>query len=425
MSHPESLSQWEQTVSTYLPHLSRPQAAVLALWSYGMVLAKSCGITSVVALLSKLVSTSESTLRQRLREWCYDAPDKKGDPRQALEVSTCFGYLLRWVIAWWPVTEQRLALAMDSSNLTDRFTVLCISVLYRGCAIPVAWKLLRVNEPGSWEPYWKALITVLQGSVPANWTVIVLADRGLYAKWLYEHIVGLGWHPFLRINVRGKVRLHPEQPRCWLSSLVPVPGTAWCGAVECFVEAPKRLCCTLLARWDAGYADPWLVLTDLPPAAANVVWYSMRTWIEDGFKDTKRGGWQWHQTKMTDPARASRLWLAIAVATLWVVSVGGEADATLPCSTLEELPELHIARRSATKRSRPRLRSCFAQGMQLILVSLLQSQPLPLGRFIPEPWPTTLVPHKPHKARAKDKKKKSRGQKQRWRASRRASKVAS
>ena len=55
----------------------------------------------------------------------------------------------------------------------------------------------------------------------------------------------------------------------------------------------------------------------------------MRSWIEGGFKDCKRGGWGWHQTKMVDPARAERLWLAIAVATLWVVSVGGEVDATL------------------------------------------------------------------------------------------------
>ena len=45
---------------------------------------------------------------------------------------------------------------------------------------------------------------------------------------------------------------------------------------------------------------------------------------------TKRGGWGWHQTKMVDPERAERLWLAIAVATLWAVSVGGEVDATLP-----------------------------------------------------------------------------------------------
>jgi hypothetical protein len=151
----------------------------------------------------------------------------------------------------------------------------------------------------------------------------------------------------------------------------------------------------------------------------------MRTWIEGGFKDTKRGGGPRHQTTMTDPARASRLGLALAVAPLWVVRVGGEAEANLPCSTLEELPALHIARRSATKRSRPRLRRCFAQGMLLILVSVVQSQPVPLGRFLPEPWPTTLVPRKPPKARAKDKKTKSRGQKQRWRTARRAFKAAS
>jgi len=55
MSQLDTLSQWEKTVSTHLPHLSRPQAYVLALWSYGMVLAKSCGITSVAALLADLL----------------------------------------------------------------------------------------------------------------------------------------------------------------------------------------------------------------------------------------------------------------------------------------------------------------------------------------------------------------------------------
>ena len=65
MSHRKALSQWEASVSTHLGHLSRPQAHVLALWSYGMVLAKSCGITSVVALLADLLGSSESTLRQQ------------------------------------------------------------------------------------------------------------------------------------------------------------------------------------------------------------------------------------------------------------------------------------------------------------------------------------------------------------------------
>ena len=198
-----------------------------------------------------------------------------------------------------------------------------------------------------------------------------------------------------RLNLGGKVRPLGAEKFDWLSSLVPHTGSAWCGVVDCFVQSTLR--CTLLARWDEGYADPWLVLTDLAPEAANVVWYSMRTWIEGSFKDTKRGGWQWHQTKMTDPKRASRLWLAIAVATLWVVSVGGEADATQSCSGLEALPELHIARRKATTRSRPRLQSCFAQGLRRIFVAVLHGRRLPMGRFFPEPWPTTMPPRKKSK----------------------------
>jgi hypothetical protein len=73
MSDPKPLSQWKETVSMAFPSLSRPQATVLALWSYGMVIAKSCGITSVCAALALQTGDSEGTLTQRLREWCYDA----------------------------------------------------------------------------------------------------------------------------------------------------------------------------------------------------------------------------------------------------------------------------------------------------------------------------------------------------------------
>src|SRR2546430_15927700 len=59
-SHPEPLSQWIETVSTMLPKLSRPQAKVLAYWSYGMVLARSCGITLVCAALARAAWTARS-----------------------------------------------------------------------------------------------------------------------------------------------------------------------------------------------------------------------------------------------------------------------------------------------------------------------------------------------------------------------------
>ena len=146
------VSQWTETVSRQLPQLSRPQASVLALWSLGMVLARSGGLSQVSALLALLLGQSEETLRQRLREWYYPAPDKAGKQRRTLEVETCFAPLLRWVLAWWLEEQQELALALDATTLGQRFTVLCISVLVCGCAIPVAWKVLPYNQKGSWQP---------------------------------------------------------------------------------------------------------------------------------------------------------------------------------------------------------------------------------------------------------------------------------
>ena len=63
---------------------------------------------------------------------------------------------------------------------------------------------------------------------------------------LFGHIKGVGWHPFLRINLGGKVRPVGAERFEWLCTLVPQPGSAWCGEVDCFVGRTVR--CTLLAR---------------------------------------------------------------------------------------------------------------------------------------------------------------------------------
>ena len=391
MDNHAALKAWGETVRKYMPHLSKPQAAVLALWSFGIVMTKSCGLTSIAAFLAELLGKKENTMRQRLREWYREAGAKKGAhgkgvQRQELDVNSCFAPLLKWVLSWWPAEERRLALALDASTLGARFVVLAISVIYRGCAIPVAWALLPANQRGAWKPQWLSLLKHLRGSVPADWTVLVLADRGLYARWLYDQIVRLHWHPFLRINQQGWFRPASAQSFLPLATLLTSPGETWSGRVVCFKAMP--LACTLLAQWDELHTDPWLILTDLTPEQAQVCWYSLRFWIECGFKDHKRGGWQWQQTRITDPARSSRFWLAMALASLWVLSVGGEAETSLPASTLSELPESHIARRRATRRSQPRLLSCFRRGMLSIFAQLINGHPLPLGRFLPEPWPS-------------------------------------
>jgi len=129
-------------------------------------------------------------------------------------------------------------------------------------------------------------------------------------------------------------------------------------------------------------------LTDLPPESSEACWYGLRAWIEQGFKITKRGGWQWQRTRMTDPERATRLWLAVAVATLWLLSVGGAAEETLPPSTFLDLTSALGQARRQRRATRLRLVSVFRQGWSLILVALLQGRRLPTGHFVPEPWPS-------------------------------------
>jgi hypothetical protein len=135
-----------------------------------------------------------------------------------------------------------------------------------------------------------------------------------------------------------------------------------------------------------------LLLTDLPPEASTAGWYGLRASIEQGFKIPKRAGWQWQRTHMTQPERAARLWLAVAVATLWLLRVGGEADATIAASTVLDVTALgpqHPRTRHATCL---RLVSVCRRGWNLILVALLDHVPLPMGRFVPAPWPAVPVP---------------------------------
>lgn len=386
MSRLPGLYQWTNQVAKHFPYLSKPVVGCLALWSFGIIIAKSCSLTAVAWALVPVLGQKFYTIRERLRDGYREAPAKAGERRRQLDVARCRAPWLRWVIRGWQ--SQQLAIALDATSLGSRFTVLAVSVLYRGCAVPVAWTVLRANVKHPWEPEWKSLLKQFRHVVPADWTVVVLTDRGLYAKWLFEAIVALGWHPLMRINSNGSF-----QPEGWhhgvpLTSLVPHVGCRWQGRGTAFKEQ-GRLSCTLLGCWDDGHTDRWLVLTDLPPEAANVCWYGMRAWIENGFKRLKSAGWQWQYTRMDDPERAERLWLPLAVATWWLLSVGGESDADILDETLPRTPR-------TDKRRHFRLVGVFRLGWCKIMACLLHGKKLPLACGIPEPWPAPLLPETKH-----------------------------
>ncbi|HET6789886.1 MAG TPA: hypothetical protein VFH49_18125, partial [Aquabacterium sp.] len=268
---------------------------MLALWSYGIVMTRSCGRTTVAVFLALLLGRKAATLAQQLQEWLLPADKKagakRGSKRRTLAVSSCFAPLLAWVVRL--AHPATLALAIDASTLHDRFVLLVVSVVYRGCAIPVAWTVVPAGQRGSWRASWLRMLRHLRPAVPRDVTVLVLADRGLYARWLFRRIVRLGWHPFLRVNTHTTFRPAGRARFYRLNELVPIGGARWQGEGTAFKTPNARLVCTLTAWWSAEHAEAWCVLTDLPPSACEVTWYGLRSWCEQGFKVLKRGAWFW------------------------------------------------------------------------------------------------------------------------------------
>lgn len=379
MPRQPELYSWKRQLASHFHGLSPAFVSLLALWSFAIILARRTGLSTVVAQVAPLLGQSGNTVRQRLKEFYLEAQAKAGPSRKDFDPEGCFAPLLGWALSLWPC--RRLALALDVTNLGGRFHVLCASVVYGGIAIPVAWKVLAGGQKDPWHPHWCGLLSRLRSAVAKDWTVVVLTDRGLESPRLFQAIVWVGWHPLMRAKAGGKFR-----PRGWknwyaLGQLVPRAGARFAAAGAAYKSADEALCCTVLGCWEQGHEGPWLLLTDLPPSAASPLWYGFRSWIEQQFRAVKGGLWHWQNTRMKDPARVARLWLAIAVALLWLVVIGAAVDSDQRKETVGE-----VRQGSAPNGRRHRL---LTLGLACWLAALVQGRPLPLpvGKLPQESWP--------------------------------------
>jgi hypothetical protein len=325
-----------------------------------------------------------NTIHQRLREFYKDAEHKSGDRRVTLCVEDCFSSLLIWIINAWH--GGVLPLAMDATTIDDRFTMLRVSVLFRGMAIPVAWHVLPGNQKGEWREIWLEMLSRFKGVVAKGQAVLVLADRGLYAKWLFQKIVSLGWHPFLRINLGGFFRPDGSTVQA-LSNFIGSLGD--CGGMRgvAFKAKERRLRCTLLTSSQEGM-EPLLVLTDLDPDECNALWYRMRFWIEREFKTQKSASMQLQRTRITDPTRLSRLILAISVSMLRAMSEGSQSEDE---GQTGETYNIAIAQRERPSGTRGRRTSLYNVGLSILRFAFMRDKRLRPILLRPEPLLRTVA----------------------------------
>ena len=319
MPYPQELEYWIEEVSIAFPKLSQPQAQVLSLYSYGMAMTKSCGQTIVSVFLALLLGLKTQNLRQCLREFTYEAKQKRGQQRCELQVETQFEPLLKWVLQQWK-DKKKIVLAADATYLRDHHTILTISVVYGQTAIPVAWQVLAGNAKGEWHPLWVELFTRIAPALPKSTQVLVLFDRGLYSKRLFKAIRGHGWHPFMRIREQGLFKRSRSKHWRDLKHLAYRGMSPTAFKAQCFKG--DTLEAYLWVEWDEHQDEACLLLSDLAPKQVKGNPYPLRMWIEANFKDWKRGGLHLEQSKILDPDRLSRLIFVLAIALFHLIRLG-------------------------------------------------------------------------------------------------------
>lgn len=378
MRLPKECYQMYKQIEERFINLRPAQQMGLSLWVYGAILSKSaCQDAVVVALLGL---GKWHTIRQYLREWLYNGADKAAPAKTQLEVTPCFAPLMSWLLSWWE--SEEIALAIDPTMHKDQLNALVVSVLYRGCAIPVAWHILPANKPGVWIEPILELLSLLSVAVPSEMKVLVLTDRGLWSPRLWKGIRAVGWHPLMRLK-SNTVFQPVEGCRLPAIRLVAGPGHAWVGAGTAFRDRSVQRFGTLIVMWDEGHSEPWIVLTDLPPHQAGVSWYGLRVWIELGFRALKGVGLKWQRTRRSDPERVARHWLVLAVAMLWIMAYG---------TRLEDAQTIGVAPcnlRTAPSKVRmgKRLVSVFTRGINWMGQHILKGRIWSRLWLVPEPWP--------------------------------------
>jgi len=219
-------------------------------------------------------------------------------------------------------TGSVLYLALDTSQLWGRFTVVCLSLIYRGRALPVGWVVCASGSATVALARYQRLLAQVAECIPATSQVILLADRGFMDVQLMRIMRQLGWH--FRIRIKSSVYIHrATQGKKKVKALMPAPGGARFFSHVWLTEqqyGPLHLALAYVQTQD-GY-EKWAIISDEPVGLHTFDEYGLRFDIEEGFLDFKSAGFQLESSQLEDSESLSRLLLILATASLYLVSTG-------------------------------------------------------------------------------------------------------
>lgn len=216
-----------------------------------------------------------------------------------------------------------LPLAIDGSEIGRGCLVLMISLIYNNRAIPLVWTVFQRPKGHASAAEHIHLLELVRPLLPPASEIIFLGDGEFDSVELQMHIQALPkWTYVCRTAKNTQIYLEGEWTA--LAALPLAPDTCLTlDEVRFTAQAYGPV--QVVLRWDAHYADPLYLVTNLELGEEACYWYQQRMRIETFFSDQKSRGFQLHKSHVSDPVRLARLLIAACLAYIWMIYLGTQA----------------------------------------------------------------------------------------------------
>lgn len=122
------------------------------------------------------------------------------------KVEPLYGPLMQQALVGW--VGKRVSVALDTSMLWNTSCLIRLSVLSRGRAVPLGWRVLKHGSATVSLARYKEVLDEAKTRLPFASEVVFLADRGFADTQLMSQLRQLGWH--CRIRSKSNVWIHPS-----------------------------------------------------------------------------------------------------------------------------------------------------------------------------------------------------------------------
>jgi hypothetical protein len=297
-------------LATRLPDVRTSQLDTLALVVVGVTQGVSAQLGKIARAMP--LDTTQYAKEQRLRRFLDNQRVTQTDHYQPLVRKALIG-----------LKGQKVHVLLDRVLLHDRHNILVVSIGFRRRSIPLVWKALSHRGKSSLTDQQDLLKQAL-ALLPERVRVSVHGDSEFRGWELFSWLRNRDCDAYLGVQGNTYVSLHADGPRQLLQDwLIDRQTQVYLNDVYLTGAAYGPV--SVIAWWAKNAEGEWMVrgvMTNLPASWQTYLRGSRRMWIETVFRDWQSGGFHLDRCGITDRDRVARLLVPLAIAYLWLVSLG-------------------------------------------------------------------------------------------------------